>query len=140
VPRRPTAEYVRAKLEEVVYDRALVTPSWVESVRQVANTRSCALRLVRFAKAAKRHSIAERLPSLRLPTLLVWGMNDVVTPPDVGHRFNALIAGSQLWLLARCGHVPMLERPEPFNRVVADWLETTRLARERPARLAGAGR
>jgi len=131
---------VRAKLEEVVYDRALVTPGWVESVRQVANTRSCALRLVRFAKAAKRHSIAERLPALRLPTLLVWGMNDVVTPPEVAHRFNALIAESQLWLLARCGHVPMLERPEPFNRVVADWLEATRLARERPARLAGAGR
>jgi hypothetical protein len=34
----------------------------------------------------------------------------------------------------------MLERPEPFNQVVADWLELTRLARERPARLAGAGR
>jgi 2-hydroxy-6-oxonona-2,4-dienedioate hydrolase len=140
VPRRPTAEYVRAKLEEVVYDRALVTPGWVESVRQVANTRSCAIRLVRFAKAAKRDSIAERLPSLRLPTLLVWGMNDAVTPPDVGHRFNALIAASQLWFLARCGHVPMLERPGPFNRVVTDWLETTRLARERPTRLAGAGR
>lgn len=140
VPRRPTTEYVRAKLEEVVYDRALVTPAWVESVRQVANTRSCAIRLVRFAKAAKRDSIAERLPALRLPTLLVWGMNDVVTPPDVGHRFNALIAESQLWLLARCGHVPMLERPVPFNRVVADWLEATRLERERPTRLAGAGR
>lgn len=140
VPRRPTADYVRAKLEEVVYDRALVTPAWVESVREVANTRSCALRLVRFAKAAKRHSIADRLPALRLPTLLVWGMNDVVTPPDVGHRFNALIAASQLWLLARCGHVPMLERPVPFNRVVTDWLEATRLERERPARLAGAGR
>jgi pimeloyl-ACP methyl ester carboxylesterase len=109
-------------------------------VRQVANTRACALRLVRFAKAAKRDSIAERLPALRVPTLLVWGMNDVVTPPDVGRRFNALIAESRLWLLARCGHVPMLERPLPFNRVVADWLETTRLARERPARLAGAGR
>ena len=68
VPRRPTAEYVRAKLEEVVYDRALVTPSWVESVRRIANTRSCALRLVRFAKAAKRDSIADRLPALRVPT------------------------------------------------------------------------
>jgi pimeloyl-ACP methyl ester carboxylesterase len=55
-------------------------------------------------------------------------------------EFNALIAESQLWLLARCGHVPMLERPVPFNRVVADWLELTRLERERPVRLAGAGR
>ena len=139
VPRRPTAEYVRAKLEEVVHDRALVTPGWVESVRQVANTRSCALRLVRFAKAAKRDSIAERLPALRLPTLLVWGMNDVVTPPDVGRRFNALIASSQLWLLPRCGHVPMLERPEPFNRVVEHWLEATRLRARAPRAADGSG-
>ena len=94
VPRRPTEEYVRAKLEEVVYDRALVTPGWVESVRETANTRACALRIVRFAKAAKRDCIAERLPGLRLPTLLVWGMNDAVTPPDVARRFNALIAES----------------------------------------------
>jgi len=140
VPRRPTGEYVRAKLEEIVYDRALVTPGWVESVREIANTRACALRIVRFAKAAKRDSIAERLAALKLPALLVWGMNDAITPPDVARRFNALIAESQLWFLARCGHVPMVERPEPFNRVVSDWLEATRLARARPARLAGAAR
>src|SRR5262249_15324626 len=32
VPHRPSAEYVRERMEEVVYDRSLVTPSWVESV------------------------------------------------------------------------------------------------------------
>jgi len=138
VPRRPTPEYVRAKLEEVVYDRALVTPGWVESVREAAHSPSCARRIVRFAKAARRDCVAGRLPGVRQPTLLVWGMNDAVTPPDVARRFNALIPDSQLWFLARCGHVPMVERPEPFNRVVSDWLEGTRLARERPARLAGA--
>jgi pimeloyl-ACP methyl ester carboxylesterase len=60
--------------------------------------------------------------------------------PDVGRRFNVLIAESQVWFLARCGPVPMLERPVPFNRVVADWLEATRVERERPARRAGVAR
>lgn len=129
VPRRPTAEYVRGKLEEVVHDPRLVTSEWVSSVTEMASTRAAALRVVRFAKAAKRDSMAERLPGVRVPALLVWGMNDTVTPPDVARRFNALIPGSQLWFLARCGHVPMVEQPVAFNRVVADWIETTRHAR-----------
>src|SRR5215475_6654971 len=56
VPHVPTAEYVREKMEEIFYDPALVTPSWVESVRRIVTTRSSALRVVQFARAANRES------------------------------------------------------------------------------------
>src|SRR5262249_40012615 len=53
VPHRPTVEYVRAKMEEVFYRRDLVTPEWVDSVRELVTEPPSALRVLRFARAAK---------------------------------------------------------------------------------------
>jgi pimeloyl-ACP methyl ester carboxylesterase len=93
--------------------------------------------VVRFARAAKRHSIEDRLGALRAPTLLVWGEDDRITPPDVAERFRALIPDAQLRFVARCGHAPMLERPEAFNDIVGEWLAVTRARRERLAPVGG---
>jgi pimeloyl-ACP methyl ester carboxylesterase len=137
VPHRPTAEYVRAKMEEVFYRPDLVTPEWVESVRRTVTAPASALRVLRFARAAKRHSVEGRLEAIRVPTLLVWGRNDRITPPPVAERFRSLIADSELALLSACGHAPMLERPEVFAAVVAEWLSATRPRREARPALAG---
>jgi len=64
-----------------------------------------------------------------VPTLLVWGKDDRITPSDVAERFHARIRGSQLVYLPNCGHAPMLERPEAFNAAVGDWLVETRARR-----------
>jgi pimeloyl-ACP methyl ester carboxylesterase len=64
-----------------------------------------------------------------VPTLLVWGRDDRITPPEVGERFRALIPDAHLWHLSECGHAPMLERPETFAEVLADWLDGTRSRR-----------
>ena len=55
VPLRPSSEYVRARLEEVVADPALVTPAWVASIRDTVSTPWAARRVVRFARATRRH-------------------------------------------------------------------------------------
>jgi pimeloyl-ACP methyl ester carboxylesterase len=124
-PHRPSTEYVRARMEEVFYDPAWVTPAWVESVRRLVSERATARRVVRFAHAARRHSIEGRLPEIRVPTLLVWGKEDRVTPLEVGERFHALVPGSQFWTLTNCGHAPMLEQPHAFNAIVREWLYET---------------
>lgn len=129
VPHRPASEYVRRKMEEVFYDRALVTDAWVESVRKVVTTPSSALRVLRFARDAKRHNVEDRLGAIQVPTLLVWGREDKITPPEVAERFRVLIPDAQLCYLSRCGHAPMLERPAAFTAAVADWLGRTRARR-----------
>jgi len=125
VPHRPTEAYVRQKMEEVVFDPRLVTPEWVESIRRVVTSTPSALRVVRFARAAKRHNIEDRLPEITVPTLLVWGEQDRITPPEVGQRFHALLPDSRLAFLPRCGHAPMLEQAEAFSAAVAAWLLDT---------------
>ena len=126
VPHRPTEAYVRQKMKEVFFDPTLVTPEWVESVRRTVTTPASALRVIRFARAAKRHNLEDRLDSIEAPALLVWGKDDRITAPDVAERFHALLPDARLVFLSSCGHAPMLERPEAFNVAVAEWLADTR--------------
>lgn len=138
VPHVPTAAFVRAKMEEVFYDATLVTPSWVESVRRVLTTRASALRVLHVARSAKRSNLEARLAEIRVPTLLAWGKDDRITPPEVAERFRTRLPDAQLEFIANCGHAPMLEQPLIFNALVEDWLDDTR-ARRRAA-VAGASR
>src|SRR4030095_9204698 len=134
VPHVPTRAYVRERMEEIFYDPSLVTSEWVESIRRIVTTRRTALGVFQVARAAKCHNVEERLSQLRVPTLLVWGKDDRITPSDVAERFHARIRGSQLVYLPNCGHAPMLERPEAFNAAVGDWLLATPAPRAPPGR------
>jgi pimeloyl-ACP methyl ester carboxylesterase len=124
-PHHPSPEYVRARMEEVFYDPALVTPARVSAVRGLVTERFSARRVLHFAQAAKRDNVEARLGEIHAPALIVWGHEDRITPLDVGQRFHALIPRSQLWTLTRCGHAPMLEQPHAFNAIVREWLDDT---------------
>lgn len=74
--------------------------------------------------AAIRHDIRERLASIEIPTLLVWGFDDRVIPVEAALSYHRRIPGSQLEIFERTGHVPQLERPARFNRLLGEFLRT----------------
>jgi 2-hydroxy-6-oxonona-2,4-dienedioate hydrolase len=55
--------------------------------------------------------------------LLIWGKQDIVTPPFVGEKFHALLVNSELHFIDKCGHAPMMERPEEFNAILDQFLQ-----------------
>jgi len=138
VPHRPTAAYVRERMEEIFYDSSLVTPEWVDAVQTSVLEPATALRLLRVARAARRDNVEARLRDINVPTLLVWGREDRITPLAVAERFHDLIRGSELVVLNRCGHAPMLEHPEAFGAIVRAWLEETPLGSGRRVPIGGA--
>jgi pimeloyl-ACP methyl ester carboxylesterase len=124
VPHRPSAAFVREKMTEVFHDPALVTPEWVEAVRERVSRRSYALRVLQVSRSAKRYNLEDRLGEIQCPTLLVWGTEDRVTPRDVALRFLDGLPSATLRLVPGCGHAPMLERPEAFARALAEFLDS----------------
>ena len=62
------------------------------------------------------------LPSIRVPTMVVVGADDVTTPLEQAQVMHEGIAGSQLHVLPECVHLPPLERPEDATRLLRDWL------------------
>src|SRR4029079_7633154 len=69
------------------------------------------------------YDIRHRLEEIEVPTLIVWGRNDRVVPSPGGPFYQRLIGeNAQLFVFAGCGHLPMLERPLRFNRLIEEFL------------------
>jgi pimeloyl-ACP methyl ester carboxylesterase len=122
VPRRPSREWLRKKISEVFFDPAHITEKMIDEVAAVVDDRRSALQLVRLAQSAKRDNLAALLPQVTLPTLLVWGENDQITPLTTAWQFYELLSNSELQTIPSCGHAPMLEQPRMFNEYLARFL------------------
>jgi pimeloyl-ACP methyl ester carboxylesterase len=61
------------------------------------------------------------LPTISVPTLLIWGEFDVRSPLRIAHDFEQAIPNVTLVVIPECGHVTNLDRPDEFNRVVREF-------------------
>lgn len=121
-PKRGDYDYIKKKTEITFYDPRIATKELVDEVFEVTNNRLKAIKIIALAKSAIRNNLGEELNQIKQPTLLIWGNNDAVTPPFVGREFQRLIPNSELHFIDKCGHAPMMEVPEEFNRVLHKFL------------------
>lgn len=73
-------------------------------------------------RALIAHDIRERLAEIEIPTLIVWGLSDRVIPVAAAVSYHRRIPHSQLEVFERTGHLPQLERPLRFNRLLDEFL------------------
>lgn len=66
--------------------------------------------------------LTDVLPTVHVPTLLLWGEHDVRSPRPVAEAFAAAIPGARLEWIRGAGHAAHLERPEAFTAAVRDWV------------------
>ena len=64
----------------------------------------------------------DTLATIDVPTLVVVGDEDVLTPPGEAEILHAAIRGSRLEVIAHAGHVSNMERPAAFNHVITEFL------------------
>lgn len=69
-----------------------------------------------------RDDVRPLLPQVAAPTLVVWGELDTIVPVEHARQFRAGIPDARLAVLRGAAHNPMVDRPDDFNRVVADFL------------------
>ena len=122
-PRRGNYEFIKTKTQETFFDPEVATKDLVDEVFDIVNDRNKALRVVTTAKSAIRHNVGDRLDQIKVPTLLIWGAQDTITPPFVGEKFNELISDSTLVMIDRCGHAPMMEHQAEFNQHLDTFLQ-----------------
>ena len=122
-PKRGDYEYIKKKAQDVFYDPEIATKEVVDDVFDTLNNRNKLIRTIAIAKSAIRHNMANDLPSMKVPTCLIWGKNDTVTPPSVAEEFDKLLPNSELHWIDKCGHAPMMESPDEFNELLGPWLQ-----------------
>jgi pimeloyl-ACP methyl ester carboxylesterase len=62
------------------------------------------------------------LPRASVPTLVVVGEGDTLTPPDLAEEMAALIPGARLARIPAAGHLPPMETPDAVTALLRDWL------------------
>jgi pimeloyl-ACP methyl ester carboxylesterase len=72
--------------------------------------------------------LAKWLHRIDVPTLLVWGADDRLTPPEHAHVYQRLIPGSQLAIIPACGHLPHIEQQQPFVAAIEGFLAKMKAA------------
>ena len=126
-PKRSNYDYIKTKTEEVFYDPKIATKEIVDDVFASVNDRGKLVKTLSLAKSAIRHNMAKDLPNMNTKTLIIWGKQDSVTPPNVAEDFNSLLPNSDLSWIDKCGHAPMMEHPNEFNKIMEDWLSKNNL-------------
>jgi pimeloyl-ACP methyl ester carboxylesterase len=122
-PKRGNYAYIKERVEYTFYEPATATKELLDEVFEITSSIPKCMNIVQIAKSAQRHNMAKDITSITVPTCLIWGLNDTITPPHVGHEFNKLIPNSELHFIDKCCHAPMMERPIEFNNYMSKFLE-----------------
>ena len=125
-PKRKDYSYIKTKTELTFYDPKTASKELVDEIYNTVNSRK-ALQILSLAKSTIRNNLQKELTNIKVDCCLIWGKNDMVTPPQVAVDFKRLIPHSKLYWIDECGHVPMLERPAAFNEILDHFLESVKV-------------
>jgi pimeloyl-ACP methyl ester carboxylesterase len=124
---------IKQALLNLFGDPGKVTPDMVERYYEIARREGNRVALFeRYRQREPWGALEHRIPELRLPTLILWGGLDRLTPPGAAHRFHADIAGSKLVIFDDLGHLPQEEDPVRTVLAVQKFLKL-----EQPAETIG---
>lgn len=123
-PKRGNYDFIKEKTEQTFYDPKTASKELVDEVFEIVNSRIKAIKIIALAKSAIRNNLGKELHKIKVPTLLVWGNQDIITPPFVGEEFQKLIPHAQLIFMDKCGHAPMMELPDEFNQHLEKFLQS----------------
>lgn len=118
-------------LHRLVYDPAVITSEFArfyhEMLFQPGTVRAFTsilrnIATIQGARPGILEPIREGLGSIACPALIIWGRQDRILPVRQAIDAAGRIPGARLHIFERCGHMPNIEHPEEFNRILLDFL------------------
>lgn len=118
LPRR----IIEASLRNVYGDPSRITPALIDRYRELTLREGNRAALRRRFEQKNPGAHAAQIRELDVPTLILWGGRDRVTPVEDGHMFNRDIASSRLLVFEDLGHMPQEEDPVRTVAAVQEFL------------------
>jgi len=115
---------VERSLRDVYGDPTRVTPDLVDRYFDLATRAGNRAALVARFDQTKPGSLADRVPEIQVPTLILWGGKDRLIPLEFGERFARDIHGSRLVVFDALGHVPHEEDPAHTVAAVLPFIQS----------------
>jgi 3-oxoadipate enol-lactonase len=97
-------------------------PDVVAEVRRIAAEQSLEGVIGALKALRDRPDATAALGSIRVPTLVMVGAKDAITPPNLAETLRAGIGGAQLVTIPKAGHLSNLEQAASFNEALLNFL------------------
>jgi pimeloyl-ACP methyl ester carboxylesterase len=123
----PPKLQTRIVLGQSYYNPRKITKDQVAAYAKPLASRGGRHALLQIARQAIPKNIDEliaKYPTIRVPTLILWGETDRILPRLIGERLKAAIAESTLEVIPRAGHVPQEEQPDDVVRHLKAFLNS----------------
>jgi 3-oxoadipate enol-lactonase len=98
-------------------------PAVVEQVRSLATSSSAEAIAGALRVLMTRPDSTPQLAGIHVPTLIVVGDEDTVTPPSAAAEMHRAVVGSELVTIAEAGHLTNLEQPDAFDAAMSHFLD-----------------
>jgi pimeloyl-ACP methyl ester carboxylesterase len=113
-------------LKKCYYDKDKITEEQIDTYAYYGSLPGAAEAISETAKQiipANIDSITKQYQDIKVPVLLIWGVEDEVVPLKVGLSFKRDIRGAEWVPLYHCGHIPPEEEPEATRQAIMDFLK-----------------
>jgi len=126
--RLPVVEGVRRNdprslIDSVFHDARHADPNLLGYYVQKFASRKWRGGLMRTLRGTMEHRVADRLPQVPQPTLLVVGRQDRIVNPEEAIAAAVRLPQGRLVVLSECGHAPQIEKADVVNPMVVDFLQ-----------------
>ncbi|GAP10060.1 predicted hydrolase [Bellilinea caldifistulae] len=120
----------RASLQQIMYDPNALSDDLINEVYEEIRRPRAGMAFRSF----QRHEVLrdgvrtcylDRLKEIQAETLFIHGENDRLVPVECAREAHARLPGSRLEVIPACGHWPQREKPDEFNRILLDFLQTS---------------
>ncbi len=119
---RPSREWLSRKIGELFFDpKTHMKEADLDRAHKELSNRGGARAMVKLSRSARRNHLGDRIPEIQAPTLLIWGKQDIVTPPEAAQQFMSLLRDARIVWFDKCGHAPMIEKPDLFAQALMDF-------------------
>jgi len=120
-----TAEFNEKFIKNVFHPNSLTNKTeLVENLSSIVYTNSKEIITSGITALAERSETCSSLSAIRIPTLIICGREDAVTPLVQSEFMHEHIEGSSLKIIDNAGHVSNLEQPEEFNKCLLNFLNS----------------
>ncbi len=124
----PSWERIKARLEFLMCDKAMVSDDLIETRRAIYAQPGFAATMERIMclqdmEIRRPNMITEeQYRSIKAPSLVVWTSHDPTATPEEGRQISEMIPGAQYVVMNECGHWPQFEDADEFNRLHINFL------------------
>lgn len=114
---------VKSSVENVFFDKSKVTVALVDRYFELTLRAGNRQAFVDRFKMSEQTNAYENLKNIKQPTLVIWGLEDLLIPIENAYKFQESLPNSTLVILKDSGHTPMEESPLESLKPVMDFLK-----------------